>query len=144
MKFKSNVDWGDYDLCNGYANHNITTDVHGSKETAFAICKMLKRDGFGGQKEHFPKKVWVSCICDKAEVREIVEYQKQYGLGYADEYKQVSDWLESFGDEFEYDFFLCKVGEMRSCKLACSVGRFINPFLLRMKKYRKGKDWKVI
>lgn len=37
---------------------NITEDGHDTEEQADAVCRMLKRDGFGGQGKHFPLCVW--------------------------------------------------------------------------------------
>jgi len=51
-KWKSIAEW---DSCHGFEN-NITTDYHHTKEAAEAVCRMLERDGLGGEHRHFPVK----------------------------------------------------------------------------------------
>lgn len=36
-----------------------SSDTHGSKEQAEAVCTILQRDGFGGNRQHFQLKTWV-------------------------------------------------------------------------------------
>jgi hypothetical protein len=39
---------------------NTTHDYHATKEQAEAVCDMLRRDGLGGERCHFPVRVWVT------------------------------------------------------------------------------------
>lgn len=41
---------------------DTTTDSHGSKEAALAVCDILQREGLGGNRVHFPVKTWVAEI----------------------------------------------------------------------------------
>lgn len=54
-KWKSCAEW---ESCHGFHN-NTTTDTHPTKEAAEWVCKMLKREGLGGERIHFPIKTWV-------------------------------------------------------------------------------------
>ena len=44
----------------GMRGDGISTDTHPSPEAAQAVCDGLLRDGFGGEREHFPLRVWVT------------------------------------------------------------------------------------
>ena len=57
-KHKSNAQWPIGTL-NGH-NYDISTDRHDTKEAAQAVCDMLSKNGFGGDKKVFPVMVWVS------------------------------------------------------------------------------------
>lgn len=37
---------------------NITEDGHDTEEQAIGVCRALERDGFGGERCHFPVRVW--------------------------------------------------------------------------------------
>lgn len=37
---------------------NVTTDNHDSKEAADVVCRMLEREGFGGDGQTFPVRTW--------------------------------------------------------------------------------------
>lgn len=37
---------------------NNTVDCHDTEEQAKAVCSMLERNGFGGERIHFPVKTW--------------------------------------------------------------------------------------
>jgi len=41
---------------------DISEDFHETKEQAEAVCRMLERDGLGGEKCHFPLKTWTESI----------------------------------------------------------------------------------
>ena len=88
IKYVSNAEWDKDVYTNEYGTH-ISTDEHDSFETAYAICKMLKRDGFGGMGNDFPKRAWVSRILSKSIVLEIAEYQGKRHKGFGDEYDRV-------------------------------------------------------
>lgn len=42
-----------------YGCDDTTTDKHETREQAEAVCLMLRRDGFGGERCHFPQRTWV-------------------------------------------------------------------------------------
>lgn len=44
----------------GMYGDGISTDTHNTREGALAVCDGLRREGFGGQREHFPLRVWVT------------------------------------------------------------------------------------
>lgn len=51
-KFKSIAKW---DPCIGkHFPNNETTDRHNTKEEAEAVCRLLKKEGFGGRHIYFP------------------------------------------------------------------------------------------
>ena len=73
------ADWGDYDIFNGRRD-NITHDKHHSEEAALGVCRMLQRDGFGGNRQVFPVKVWASQTLPeppKAYIEELSEQNAQ-------------------------------------------------------------------
>lgn len=39
---------------------NVSRDKHSTREAAETVCRMLVRDGFGGDHKVFPLKVWVA------------------------------------------------------------------------------------
>lgn len=60
VQWRSCAKWPDGLLAFAYPDHdNTTRDMHDSKEAAEAVCKMLERDGLGGERIHFPVKTWV-------------------------------------------------------------------------------------
>ena len=61
MKWKSCAEWLKGHIV-GAERENVTTDTHDTKSQAEAVCKMLERDGLGGERCHFPVKTWVEEI----------------------------------------------------------------------------------
>ena len=59
--FRSCAEWPKEVYTNEYGTH-VSTDEHSSEESAEAICRMLKRDGFGGKAKHFPIRTWVEKV----------------------------------------------------------------------------------
>lgn len=57
----SNAKWP-LEVYRGMDGKGISTDTHESLEGAIAVCRALKRDGFGGQGKEFPLDVWVEKI----------------------------------------------------------------------------------
>ncbi len=57
-KFKSCAEWPK-ELA---VANNISTDNHDTESQAKAVCRMLERDGFGGNGEIFPIRTWVEPI----------------------------------------------------------------------------------
>jgi len=45
----SNAEWPD---------GSVSSDNHSTKEQADGVCKLLMRDGYGGDKKVFPIRVW--------------------------------------------------------------------------------------
>jgi len=83
--------------------------------------------------------------CSKEVVREIAEYQLQRGGGgYDDEFAQVMVFLEKQPDVFGYEEFTCVLSSFMSAKMHGLTGRFIEPFKVRMRHYKRGKDWRHI
>jgi hypothetical protein len=58
-KYKSNAEWPP-GVCSSMYGDNISTDEHDTFEAAQAVCDGLKKEGFGGQREYFPIRTWVS------------------------------------------------------------------------------------
>lgn len=55
MAWKSCAEW---EPQHGFPD-NTTTDTHDSREAAEAVCRGLQRQGLGGERIHFPVRVWV-------------------------------------------------------------------------------------
>lgn len=70
MKFFSCVEWP-VEVKN--LNSQITKDEHGTLLQADGVCKLLKENGFGGNRQHFPIRVWIEdelgTIIDKSMLR---------------------------------------------------------------------------
>lgn len=56
-RFKSNARWPE-----GTCDHsdNVTEDTHLTHKGAASVCRILEREGFGGEQEIYPLEVWVS------------------------------------------------------------------------------------
>jgi hypothetical protein len=65
-KWKSIAEW---DPCHGFYN-NQTWDEHETKEQAEAVCRMLEKDGLGGERCHFPIRTWVEEIKEETKNEE--------------------------------------------------------------------------
>lgn len=59
MKRQSNALWP-AGVCNSKYGDNISTDTHETQMQAKEVCNVLKREGFGGMRQHFPVVTWVS------------------------------------------------------------------------------------
>jgi hypothetical protein len=59
-QYKSIAEW-DYSICIDEGNE-FTIDFHETEEQAQAVCKMLERDGYGGEGKIFPIETWVEKI----------------------------------------------------------------------------------
>ena len=57
----SNAQWPEGSVCQVRAN-NTSTDSHLTKAAAQAVCRMLERDGLGGEGKVFPLRTWVEDI----------------------------------------------------------------------------------
>ena len=66
MRFKSCAEWPEGSLATTRSN-NITVDFHRTKEAATAVCRMLDRDGLGGEGKIFPTRTWVEPAPPKEE-----------------------------------------------------------------------------
>lgn len=58
-KFQSNALWPE-GVCSSMYGDNISTDTHSSIEAARGVCNGLRREGFGGERKHFPLLTWIS------------------------------------------------------------------------------------
>lgn len=58
-EYKSNAQWP-LDVYRGIDGSGISADDHYTREEAANVCRMLRRDGFGGQGIYFPLRVWVT------------------------------------------------------------------------------------
>ena len=63
-KWKSIVVW---DPKLGFQD-NETVDYHDTKEAAEAVCRMIQRQGLGGEGIHFPVKTRVESLKTKEEI----------------------------------------------------------------------------
>lgn len=61
MKYLSCAEWPENTIGR---NQKVTTDRHDSKEHADAVCKMLDRDGYGGEGKIFPLRTWTEEVND--------------------------------------------------------------------------------
>jgi len=52
-KYTSNVEWPD---------GQKTSDQHGTREQAEAVCSFIWEKGFGGDRKIFPQRVWVEPV----------------------------------------------------------------------------------
>jgi len=59
MVFISNAEWPSNVYTDMYGEH-VSADIHGTKEQAEEACILLQKEGFGGMREHFPIRVWVT------------------------------------------------------------------------------------
>ena len=57
-RFKSNALWPEGAVRQKRAK-NKTCDFHETEAAASAVCRMLERDGLGGEGKIFPIKTWV-------------------------------------------------------------------------------------
>lgn len=49
---------------------NTTMDRHDTKDQAEAVCKMLERNGLGGERCHFPVRTWTEEVPDTSPTKE--------------------------------------------------------------------------
>lgn len=82
--------------------------------------------------------------CSKSIVKEIAEFQGLKTMGFDGEYEKVINHIESQLDIFGYESFMSKLSDFISVKAIATAGNFVIPFKIRMKKYKQGKDWKLI
>lgn len=55
--FQSCAEWDKH--TQGFHSNNITKDQHETKEQAEGVCKLLRKEGLGGEGIWFPVKTWV-------------------------------------------------------------------------------------
>ncbi|MGE7139633.1 hypothetical protein ACQKIE_18560 [Luteibacter sp. NPDC031894] len=58
-KWKSHAQWP-LAVYRGMDGSGVSTDTHLTEEEATAVCRLLERDGFGGERKAFPIRTWVS------------------------------------------------------------------------------------
>jgi hypothetical protein len=61
MAYQSNALWA-AGVCSSQYGDNISTDTHDTVEQSAAVCRSLRRNGFGGDGKHFPLHVWTSPV----------------------------------------------------------------------------------
>lgn len=69
---QSNALWPD-GICSSAYGDNISTDKHSTEEAAMSVCSALEREGFGGMRQHFPIKTWVSDIQQPPQVPDNIQ-----------------------------------------------------------------------
>lgn len=67
--FQSNALWPAGVCCSKYGD-NISTDTHLTQDGALGACEILGREGFGGQRQHFPLMTWVGPVQQPPRVPE--------------------------------------------------------------------------
>ena len=82
-----------------------------------------------------------SFTCDRNIALQIAEYQANKHPGFMTESQDVIYFIQCQPISFGYESTMCKIPGFQSHKLAASAGRFIRPFMVRMKAYKRGKDW---
>jgi hypothetical protein len=60
-KWSSNAQWP-LDVYRGMDGTGITTDTHRTEKEAKAVCRLLEREGFGGERKHFPIRTWTEKV----------------------------------------------------------------------------------
>ena len=58
-RWRSNAQWPTGTV--KYLN-DVTEDTHGSKEEAEGVCRLLRENGFGGNRQVFPVRVWAEPV----------------------------------------------------------------------------------
>ena len=56
--YQSNAEWPAGTITG--KESQISTDTHSTRQAAESVCRMLERDGFGGEGKIFPLRTWVS------------------------------------------------------------------------------------
>jgi len=63
IAWRSCAQWPDGLLSFAYEDHdNTTRDRHDTEEQADAVCSMLRREGLGGERIHFPVRTWTEPV----------------------------------------------------------------------------------
>lgn len=75
MSWTSNAQWPEGSICQRRANDK-TTDFHDTEAQARAVCRMLERDGLGGEGNVFPLRTWVE---DTSNDKLTVQQQPEKG-----------------------------------------------------------------
>ena len=57
MSWLSFAEWPEGVYSNVY-DEPISEDTHRTEGAAKAVCRALERDGFGGDRQHFPVRTW--------------------------------------------------------------------------------------
>lgn len=59
---RSHARWEEGTVAFSMDGSQITTDNHHSEESAKAVCKLLEKEGYGGDNKLFPIETWVTPI----------------------------------------------------------------------------------
>lgn len=62
--WRSRAEWPAGHVSNQFEGDNSTCDRHDTREQAEGVCALLRREGLGGERIHFPLRTWVEPICD--------------------------------------------------------------------------------
>ena len=60
--YRSHARWKEGTVAFSMDGSQITTDDHYSEEEAQGVCRMLERDGYGGDNKLYPVETWVTPI----------------------------------------------------------------------------------
>jgi len=74
--YQSNALWPK-GVCSTMWGDDISTDTHSTKDAAVSVCFMLERDGFGGQRQHFPLRTWVSSVQQPPQIPEYLKEEER-------------------------------------------------------------------
>lgn len=80
-KWRSNAQWPP-GTCAGGAKLDVTEDTHASKEEAEGVCRLLRENGFGGDRKIFPIRVWVEPIACGVHLEEEITVEVKYTIRY--------------------------------------------------------------
>jgi hypothetical protein len=82
-----------------------------------------------------------SFTCDRAVALQIAEYQENKHHGFGSESQDVINYIKDQPEQFGYESVMCRIPDFQAQKLHGFAGRFVRPFMIRMKAYKRGKDW---
>jgi hypothetical protein len=68
QRFISHAQWPEGVIRQKRANDH-TIDVHATEEACRAVCRMLERDGLGGEGKIFPLKTWIEDTLDPEDTK---------------------------------------------------------------------------
>jgi hypothetical protein len=88
----------------------------------------------------------VPCYVTKADVGEVILFHATQGGFKTETYLVFKEIMDSFPDPFLYNNFMsaCQHKSYTRKMVRDEKERFYNSFKERMRKFKKGKDWKKI
>lgn len=60
--WRSFAEWPPGHVRNPFEGDNTTCDRHDTEAQAEAVCAMLRREGLGGERVHFPVRTWTEPV----------------------------------------------------------------------------------